>query len=87
MQYFKEYIPLITPMMPESTYMTWLDCSKLNMNDDELMKFFVEKAGVGLSPGNVFGKGGEAFMRLNFACPRSELIKALEKLKNAVDTI
>ncbi|MGM0437908.1 MAG: MalY/PatB family protein [Bacillota bacterium] len=82
--YINEEIPNITTKRPEGTYLLWLDCRNLNMNDKELQDFFIEKVKVALDPGIWFGKGGSGFMRMNLACPRSTLKEGLEKLKMAV---
>jgi cystathionine beta-lyase len=66
---------------PEATYLAWLDCSGLNLSEKELHAKFVE-TGVGLSIGSIFGKGGEQYMRLNYACPRKTLEQGLEKIRN-----
>ena len=50
-------------------------------------KFIVEKAKLWLDSGYIFGKEGEGFQRINIACPRETLKKALEQLKEAVDEI
>ncbi len=86
-EYLKENIPVIKMMRPEATYMAWLDCSALNMNDKELNHFFIKHANLGLNPGAQFGSGGNGFMRINLACPRSTLKKALEQMKDAVYSI
>lgn len=77
--------PQIRFYPPEGTYLAWLDCRGLGLGDRELRAFFVEKAGLGLSPGLSFGKEGSGFMRLNFAVPKSVLVDALEKLGRALD--
>ncbi len=69
---------------PEATYMVWLDCRAMNMSPEDMNRFFIEKAGVGLSEGSVFGPGGEGFMRMNLACPRETLREALDKIDNAL---
>lgn len=70
---------------PEGTYLAWLDCRALELGDRELREFFVQKAGLGLSPGLSFGKEGSGFMRLNFAVPTSILAQALEQLGKALN--
>lgn len=80
-------IPEIKMIKPEATYMAWLDCSKLDMDDKALNNFFIKEAGLGLNPGIQFGKGGSQYMRINLACPEAILAKALEQLKTAVDKI
>jgi len=85
MDYFKENIPLIIPICPEGTYLVWLDCRQLGMNGKQLNKFMVFEAGIAMSSGTYFGKNSEGFMRMNVACPRAILEKALVQLKTAVE--
>lgn len=87
MDFFENNIPQIKPMKPEASFLVWLNCEELGLKHDEIPDFFVKKAGLGLNDGRTFGKGGENCMRLNIACPRSILEKALMQLKNAVDNI
>ena len=77
-------IPQIKMCKCEGTYLVWLDMSELKLNDDELDKFLVEKCGIIQDPGFWFGEGGKGFSRLNVACPRKALEKAMEALKNKV---
>ncbi|MBW6491826.1 MAG: PatB family C-S lyase [Lentimicrobium sp.] len=83
-KFANENLPQVEVMYPEATYMAWLNFGKTGMNDEQLMKFVVDYAGLGLNAGKQFGPGGEGFMRLNFACPRSLLEKALMQLKGAL---
>ena len=85
--YLETNIPQIKLIEPEGTYLIWLDCSALGFEDKELEKFIVEKAKLWLDSGYIFGKEGEGFQRINIACPRETLKKALEQLKEAVDEI
>ncbi len=70
---------------PEGTYLLWLDCRSLGMNDKQLKDFFVREAGVGLSPGSVFGEGGSGFMRMNIGAPRKLVMAALEQVAQALE--
>lgn len=81
-----EHLPQIKPVRPEATYMIWLDCRAMGIDGAGLQKFFVEKAGVGLNEGSRFGPGGEGFMRMNLACPRSVLEKALIQIESAINS-
>ena len=72
---------------PEGTYLIWLDCRDLNLSDNELNRFFIEKADLGLNEGRTFGTGGNGFMRMNVACPKSIIEKALLNLKKAIAII
>jgi cystathionine beta-lyase len=78
-------IPRIKVIEPQATYLVWLDCSGLKMHPDELKQFMIEKAGLGLNDGRVFGIEGEGFHRINIGCPRQVLQTALQKLQIAVD--
>ncbi len=84
-QTLKSDIPEIKMIRPEATYMAWLDCSMLDMDDKALNNFFIKEAGLGLNPGIQFGKGGSSYMRTNLACPKSILEKALGQLKTALE--
>ncbi|EHQ89311.1 MalY/PatB family protein [Desulfosporosinus youngiae] len=77
-------LPQIKLTQPEGTYLVWLDFRELGMKPEELQKFLVHKAGVGLNPGYQFGSGGEGFARLNIGCARSVLREGLERLRTAV---
>lgn len=86
-EYFAEHIPKIKPNVPDATYLVWLDCRELGLDNDELRDFMIHKAGLGLNEGCSFGRSLSGFMRLNAACPRATLEKALKQLKEAVDKI
>jgi cystathionine beta-lyase len=79
-----EHIPEIKLVEPEGTYLLWLDCRGLGLNDGELESFIKEKARLLLEPGTIFGTGGSGFQRMNIACPRSRLLEALQRLEKAV---
>ena len=85
--YCEENIPQIRPNVPDATYLVWLDCRGLGMENEELRRFMIEKAGLGLNEGWSFGRSLSGYMRLNAACPRSILEKALKQLKEAVDAV
>lgn len=54
------------------------------MDHLRLMDFFLDEAKVALNDGYTFGKEGDGFMRLNIACPRSQLTEALHRMAKAV---
>lgn len=80
----REHLPVITPVIPESTYMIWLDCRKMEFEGEALKDFFIQKAKVGFNDGRVFGQGGDGFMRMNVACPMSVVVEAMNRIKEAV---
>lgn len=78
-------LPQITLIQSEATYLLWLDCSLLGGDSDQLQQFIRETTGLYLSTGKIYGSGGEHFLRLNIACPRSRLADGLNRLKDAVE--
>ncbi len=80
-------IPGIKVIQPQGTYLVWLDCRGLKLDDAALKKFMIEKARIGLDDGYVFGQGGSGFERMNIACPRSLLEEAMHRLEKAVKTL
>jgi cysteine-S-conjugate beta-lyase len=86
LDYFRRNIPRIKIIRPQGTYLLWLDCRALGLDDMALRSFMREKAKVGLDDGFLFGKGGSGFQRMNIACPRSILSQALNRIKVAVDS-
>ncbi len=81
--FFAEHLPAIRPIHPQGTYLLWLDCRGLGLDDAALRRFFVEEARVGMNPGTVFGAGGSGFMRLNLGAPRSLVMEALGRMAQA----
>lgn len=82
--YCAAHIPEIKPTVPDATYLVWLDCRALNMSNPELHDFMIQKAKLGLNDGWSFGRQLSGFMRLNAACPRRVLERALRQLETAV---
>lgn len=72
-------------VMPlEGTYLAWLDCRALGLDDEALKAFFLDRARLWLDEGVKFGPQGSGFMRLNLACPRATLDEALSRLAAAL---
>jgi len=79
--FLRTHIPKIQCVLPEATYLAWLDCRALKLSQKELDTLIVNKANLWLSSGTIFGEQGKGFQRLNFACPRPTLQEALKQLK------
>ena len=78
----KEQIPIVA-LKTEATFLMWLDCKGLGLNQKELVHFFVYKAKLGLNNGIDFGKTGEGFMRLNIGTSHEVLCEAMQRLTRA----
>ncbi len=85
-QFFKEKLPQIRMTRMEATYLAWLDCRESGILGNP-SEFFLNKARVALNDGGEFGRGGQGFVRLNFACPRKTLVDALDRMVSALKKI
>lgn len=84
-EYIEQNLNGIKFIAPQGTYLLWLDCGGLKLSDGALLDLFENKAKLWVDEGTVFGEGGSGFMRINMACPRGQLLAALESLKRALD--
>jgi cystathionine beta-lyase len=82
-EYARKHFPGVVVAPPEGTYLAWLDCRRAGIPGDPFT-FFLERARVALNDGATFGRGGEGFVRLNFATPRSILAEGLERMRVAL---
>ena len=82
--FLEKELPMLHLIKTEGTYLLWVDFRDLNLSESELEDLIVNRAGLWLDSGAMFGKAGEGFERFNIACPRPVIKKALEQLKKAV---
>ncbi len=85
--YFQLELPRLKLIEPEATYLAWIDFRDLGLSDEGISSLLVNKARLALDPGLKFGDEGAGFQRLNFACQRSLLAEALDRLKQAIDEV
>ncbi len=77
-------LPGVSINVPQGTYLAWLDCSALDLDNPQ--QFFLEQGKVGLSAGLDFGDQHQQFVRLNFGCPRSLLEEGIARMERALTT-
>ncbi len=82
-EFLKANAPKIKVIRPQASYLVWMDCREMNMTQEELNRFFVDKARLALNDGAMFGKEGEGFMRFNAGTPRSVIEQAMRQLAEA----
>lgn len=85
--YLEKNVPGVRAVIPEASFLVWLDFRGLNLPQCELMKMLLERAHLALNDGSMFGCQGCGFARLNVGTPRSVLTKALEHIKTAVESL
>lgn len=86
-RYIEDNLPRIKVADLEGTYLSWLDFSGCSLTDAAIDETLIEKAKVWLDNGPQFGAGGEGFQRINLACTRKTLIKALERIKTVLSSL
>ena len=80
----RENMPQIRPLRPQASFLVWLNCRDLHLSHEKLLELFIDKAHLALNDGEMFGPGGEGFMRLNVGCPRELVKQALIQLQLAI---
>ncbi len=77
LRFFSEKMPKVKMIFTEATYLAWIDFREYGMEENELNRLLIDRAGVVLNKGSIYGKEGIGYFRLNFACPLQVLEQAL----------
>lgn len=86
-EFLRARLPQLRMIEPEGTYLVWIDFRRLGLTTEELEDLILHKANLWLDSGAIFGAVGQGFQRINIACPRATLTKALEQLEAAIKSI
>ncbi len=81
--FLRNELPVLELVHAEATYLAWIDFRKTGLSDVKIKEKLLHEAKLGLSPGPVFGKGGEGFQRMNLATQKANVGEALDRLKLA----
>ncbi|PLT29411.1 MalY/PatB family protein [Peribacillus deserti] len=85
--YLEEHVPGIDVFPLEGTYLAWIDCRKLGLDYTALEELIHKQARVAFNQGYIFGSGGEGFIRMNIACPRSILEEGLQRIERVMNSL
>lgn len=77
-------MPGLRMCRPQATYLLWIDFRGLGLDRQALRALAVERAGLAMNEGHTFGTEGDGFFRMNVACPRPMLERALQQLEAAL---
>lgn len=80
--FFKKEMPELPITKLEGTYLVWVDCSVMDKSSRQIAEELLNKQKVKLNEGLLYGSDGDHFMRINIACPRELLSKALNRIKD-----
>ena len=85
--FLETHIPKVKLVETQATYLLWLDFNELGLTQPELDAFIADEAKLWLNTGTMFGELGKGFQRMNVACPKATLEKAMLQLKHAIERI
>lgn len=83
-EFCREHLPEFPITVLEGTYLVWMDCRVLGIPSEDIERQLVDKAGLWLNAGTMYGAEGEGFMRWNIACPRTTLMEGLKRFMDFV---
>lgn len=75
----------IQPMLPEATYLMWLDFTATGLTESEINERLINEAKVQLNIGSHYGMNGDSWFRLNFATPRPQLVESVQRIIDTFD--
>ncbi len=84
--FFEDHLPQLKVLPLEATYLVWIDCTALNQSSQEIARDLLEKEGLRINEGTLYGAAGEGFIRINIATQRERLVQGLEKISHLYGT-
>ena len=83
--HLRHFLPQVDPILPEASFLPWLDFSHFGWNHEELSSRFINNAKIALNDGTTFGGDNyRCCFRLNIGCPRATLQEALNRITKAL---
>lgn len=83
-RFIAERLPELSFSKGEATYLLWIDCRKITAHSKELEEFLLTHVKLYLSSGEVYGKTGDGYLRINLACPKATLLEGLKRLEKGI---
>ncbi|NBI66151.1 pyridoxal phosphate-dependent aminotransferase [Pseudoflavonifractor sp. 60] len=80
-------IPGLHCECPKGAFYIFINCKSLNMKSADLSAYLLENAKIALVPGDVFGPGGEGYLRMSFANSYDNIVEGCAQLKKAVEQL
>lgn len=77
-------IPGLHCTCPKGAFYIFINCKALGKSSEELASYLLDTAHIALVPGNVFGTGGEGYLRMSFANSYEHIVEGCSRLADAV---
>ena len=84
-QFFARELPQLSVTPLEGTYLVWVDIRPTGLGSDELTQRLLKEGRVQVNSSTMYGC--EGYIRLNIACPRSQMMEGLRRIKKVVDQL
>lgn len=78
------HLPHAQFVIPDATYLAWVNVSHYFSDNENLTLFFARNAGVLLEGGDMFVANASGYIRLNLACPRARLEEGVSRVIAAI---
>ena len=80
-------IPGLHCECPKGAFYIFINCKSLGMKSADLASYLLDHAKIALVPGDVFGPGGEGYLRMSFANSYENIVEGCRRLKAAVEQL
>lgn len=80
-------IPGLSCLCPKGAFYIFINCKSLGKSSAELASYLLDEAKIALVPGDVFGPGGEGYLRLSFANSYENIVEGCKRLAEAVEAL
>lgn len=81
--YLNANLNKVKAIIPQASFLVWLDFSELGLSDDDIRRILIHEAKLGFNHGPSFGPGGEGYQRMNVGCSRLVIEEAMKRLSSA----
>jgi len=86
--FFARHLPSLRVTPLEGTYLVWVDIRATGLTSDQLTERLLREGRVQVNSGTMYGQeAGEGFIRLNIACPRSQMMEGLRRIAQTINQI
>jgi cystathionine beta-lyase len=84
--FFAEHLPQLAFTPLEGTYLVWVDISATHISADELTERLLKEGRVQVNSGTMYDPAcGQHFIRINIACPRSQMMEGLRRIAMVIN--
>ena len=80
-------IPGLSCICPKGAFYIFINCKSLGKSSAEFAAYLLDEAKVAMVPGDVFGPGGEGYLRMSYASSYENVVEGCKRLAEAVKAL